>query len=91
MKMGVFTTTGPRRNYLLLLGLLLVGLGLGLGSCRTCPLDSCHVRKVHLHNGVKYRARPIWKMQNPAIGERIKLNKQGTGKRQDSDHSRSLK
>lgn len=89
MNKGALTTTGSGRHYLSLLLVLLAGLL--LGSCRTCPLDSCHVRKVHLHNGVKYRARPIWKMQNPAIGERIKLNKQGTGKRRESDHSRSLK
>ncbi|HET9505456.1 MAG TPA: hypothetical protein VFO93_18075 [Hymenobacter sp.] len=64
--------------------------GLVLAGCRTCPLDSCHVRKVHMHNGVKYRARPIWKLQNPAVGERVKLNKQGSNKRQKADHSRSL-
>ena len=68
--------------------LLLLGL---VASCRTCPIDSCHARKVHMHNGVKYRARPIWKMQNPAIGERIKLNKEGNGGRRASDRSRHLK
>ncbi|RZK12896.1 MAG: hypothetical protein EOO56_27795 [Hymenobacter sp.] len=88
MNTGALTTTGSGRHYLSLLLVLLVGLL--LGSCRTCPLDSCHVRKVHLHNGVKYRARPLWKMQNPAIGERIKINKQGKEKRRESDHSRSL-
>jgi hypothetical protein len=65
-------------------------LALLLGSCRTCPIDSCHARKVHMHNGVKYRARPIWKMQHPAVGERIKLNKQGSGGRREADHSRHL-
>ncbi|RZK51000.1 MAG: hypothetical protein EOO59_15640 [Hymenobacter sp.] len=64
--------------------------GLALAGCRTCPIDSCHARKVHMHNGVKYRARPIWKMQNPAIGERLKWKTQGKEKRRDSDHSRSL-
>ena len=73
---------------LLLLPLLLVLL---LAGCRTCPMDSCHIRKAHYHNGVKYRARPIWKMQFPAIGERIKVNKEGDGKRKDSDRSKSLK
>ena len=89
MKLSVLPTTGRRRHYLTRLLLLLAGLG--LGSCRTCPIDSCHVRKVHLHNRVKYRARPIWKMQYPAIGERVKLNKEGHGGRRDSDHSKSLK
>ena len=72
----------------LLLPLLLVLL---LAGCRTCPMDSCHIRKAHYHNGVKYRARPIWKMQFPAIGERIKVNKEGDGKRKDSDRSKPLK
>lgn len=88
-KGSLLTATGHRRNYLLLFVVLLTGLT--LAGCRTCPLDSCHVRKVHLHNGVKYRARPIWKMQNPAIGERIKTNSEGKGKRRESDRSKSLK
>ena len=88
MNMGALLAAGRRRNFLYLLPLCVAGLL--LGSCRTCPLDSCHVRKVHMHNGVKYRARPIWKMQHPAVGERIKLNKQGGGKRREADHSRSL-
>jgi len=86
--MGVFTSAGRGRNPLLLLSALL--LALVLGSCRTCPIDSCHARKVHMHNGVKYRARPIWKMQHPAVGERIKLNKEGGGGRREADHSRHL-
>ena len=43
-----------------------------VASCRTCPIESCHTRKVHLHSGVKYRGQPLWKKQNPAIGEKIK-------------------
>ena len=42
-----------------------------LGSCRTCPIESCHTRKVHFHTGIKYRGQPLWKKQNPAIGEKI--------------------
>ena len=45
-----------------------------LASCRTCPIESCHVRKVHFHTGIKYRGQPLWKKQNPAIGEKIKTN-----------------
>ncbi|MDB5234084.1 MAG: hypothetical protein JWR44_1077 [Hymenobacter sp.] len=45
---------------------------LAVASCRTCPIESCHTRKVHLHSGVKYRGQPLWKMQNPAIGQKIK-------------------
>ncbi|MGI4874514.1 MAG: hypothetical protein ACRYFX_25435 [Janthinobacterium lividum] len=85
--MGAKTTTGLHRNLLLLLPLLLALLA----GCRTCPLDTCHVRKAHYHNGVKYRARPFWKMQYPAIGERIKVNKQSDGGRKSSDHSKPLK
>jgi hypothetical protein len=51
-----------------------------LASCRTCPIASCHVRKVHLHNQVKYRGQPLFKKQNPAIGEKIKVNEQPDGK-----------
>ena len=43
-----------------------------LTSCRTCPIESCHVRKVHLHEGIKYRGQPLWKKQNPAVGQKIK-------------------
>ena len=43
-----------------------------VASCRTCPIESCHTRKVHMHSGVKYRGQPLWKKQNPAIGEKIK-------------------
>ncbi|QKG52511.1 hypothetical protein [Hymenobacter sp. BRD67] len=88
MKSGVFAVAGQgRKNLWLLIALL----GLTLGGCRTCPIDSCHIRKVHYHNGVKYRARPIWKMQYPAIGERIKVQHDGDNKRKDQDHSKPLK
>ena len=85
MKMRLPFAASWRTLYLPLVLLLL------LASCRTCPLDSCHIRKAHYHDGVKYRARPIWKMQYPAIGERIKVKREGDGKRKESDHSRSLK
>jgi hypothetical protein len=85
MKRRILSVFGRGPLYLVVL------LGLLVGSCRTCPIDSCHARKAHLHNGVKYRARPIWKMQFPAVGERIKLNSEGKNRRRDSDHSRPLK
>jgi len=86
MKMRVPFAAGRRLLYLPVVLMLLL-----LASCRTCPLDSCHIRKAHYHDGVKYRARPIWKMQYPAIGERIKVKHQGDNKRKESDHSRPLK
>ncbi len=63
---------------------------LAVASCRTCPIESCHVRKVHLHSGVKYRGQPWYKKQNPAIGEKIKTynSKSGTNA---SDRSKPLR
>lgn len=61
-----------------------------LCSCRTCPMDTCHVRKVHLHSGVKYRGQPLWKMQNPAIGQKIKTYNPKSGTK-PADKSKSLK
>lgn len=72
------------RLLLPVLGLLLVS------SCRTCPIESCHTRKVHLHGGNKFRGQPLWKKQNPAIGEKIKVHKQETGKH-SNDRSKTLK
>lgn len=60
-----------------------------LASCRTCPMQSCHTRKVHLHGGTKYRGQPWFKKQNPAIGEKIKVHKQETGKH-SNDRSKAL-
>jgi hypothetical protein len=84
-----YTMLSFRRSFYFL-GMLLLAAGT-LAGCRTCPLDSCHIRKVHYHNGAKYRARPVWKMQYPAIGERIKVQHDGDNKRRQSDHSKSLK
>ncbi|MCB2377011.1 hypothetical protein LGH70_05425 [Hymenobacter sp. BT635] len=59
-----------------------LALLLGAASCRTCPMASCHTRKVHFHNGARYRGQPLWKKQNPAVGEKIKTYnpKSGTHK-----------
>ena len=67
-------------------GLLL----LALASCRTCPIESCHARKVHMHSGVKYRGQPMWKMQNPAIGQKIKTYNPQSGTH-GNDKSKTLK
>jgi len=88
MNRSVLSTAGRSRLYGLLLLLL---AGLTLAGCRTCPIDSCHARKAHYHEGVKYRARPIWKMQYPAVGEKYRNQHDGDNKRKDSDHSKSLK
>ena len=59
-------------------------------SCRTCPIESCHVRKVHLHSGQKYRGQPLFKKQNPAIGEKIKTYNPKSGTH-GNDKSKTLK
>ena len=89
MKKGVHTPAGPGRRYYYLLTVLLAALT--LAGCRTCPIDSCHIRKAHYHNAVKYRARPIWKMQYPAVGEKIKIRRGENNKRNPDDRSKPLK
>ena len=61
-----------------------------LTSCRTCPIATCHVRKVHMHSGQKYRGQPLFKMQNPAIGQKIKTYNPKSGTHAN-DKSKSLK
>ena len=70
---------------------LLLGALLAAGGCRTCPIPACHTRKVHLHGGVKYRGQPLWKKQNPAVGEKIKVQSQGDGKKLSNDKSKPLR
>jgi len=39
-------------------------------SCKpACPINSCHIRKQHLHGKGVYRGQPLWKKQNPKIGQ----------------------
>ena len=45
---------------------------------------------MHLHNGVQYRGQPLFKKQNPAIGEKIKVHKQDTP-RHKNDRRKTLK
>jgi hypothetical protein len=55
-----------------------------VSSCKpACPIQSCHTRKVHLHGKKQYRGQPIWKKQNPRIGEKM-----GRKKAQDNQESR---
>lgn len=54
--------------------LLFLGIALifsTLTSCKTCPIYSCHVRMVHAHGEDQFRGQPIWKKQNPKIGEKL--------------------
>ncbi|RIY13791.1 hypothetical protein D0T11_01545 [Hymenobacter rubripertinctus] len=59
-------------------------------SCRTCPIEACHTRKVHTHNGTKFRGQPWFKKQNPAIGEKIKTHNPQSGQHKN-DRSKTLK
>jgi len=39
-------------------------------SCKpACPINSCHTRKQHIHGKKVYRGQPLWKKQNPKIGQ----------------------
>lgn len=77
-----------------LLSRLSLGALLGLlafaSSCRTCPMEACHTRKVHYHNGSKFRGQPWFKKQNPAIGEKIKTHNPKSGEHKN-DRSRTIK
>ena len=70
--------------------LLVCLLLLLLTSCRSCPIDTCHVRKVHMHSGQKYRGQPLFKMQNPAVGQKIKTYNPKSGTHAN-DRSKTLK
>ena len=74
----------------LCLRLLFLCSVLAVASCRTCPIVSCHTRKVHMHSGEKYRGQPFWKMQNPAIGQKIKTHNPKAGTN-SLDKSKTLK
>ncbi|MDX5421075.1 MAG: hypothetical protein LPK07_02300 [Hymenobacteraceae bacterium] len=55
---------------LLFLGLALVSTT--LISCKpACPITSCQVRMVHAHGEHEFRGQPIWKKQNPKMGEKL--------------------
>jgi hypothetical protein len=55
-----------------------------LPACKpACPIQSCHVRKVHLHGKKQFRGQPLLKKQNPRIGEKM-----GRKKAQDNQESR---
>ncbi|WP_146153513.1 hypothetical protein [Adhaeribacter arboris] len=56
------------------LGLFLVVCFLFFGCRPACHIASCDVRKVHHHGGKIYRGQPIWKRQNPHIGQGIPRN-----------------
>ncbi|WP_345157263.1 hypothetical protein [Pontibacter saemangeumensis] len=59
--------------------LLLTLLSASLISCKpACPIGACQVRMVHPHGEQEYRGRPIWKKQNPKMGEKLDKTSQET-------------
>ncbi|OKL41564.1 hypothetical protein [Pontibacter flavimaris] len=55
---------------LFILGIAL--LSASLVSCKpACPIGPCQVRMEHIHGDQEYRGQPIWKKQNPKIGEKL--------------------
>ncbi|MDX5436709.1 MAG: hypothetical protein LPK03_05910 [Pontibacter sp.] len=47
-------------------------LSLSVISCKpACPIVACHVRMEHIHGDQEYRGQPIWKKQNPKMGEKL--------------------
>ena len=66
---------------------LFLGIALAfsfLTSCKTCPIYSCHVRMKHAHGEEEFRGQPIWKKQNPKIGEKLpKTSKEEPPKRKN--------
>jgi hypothetical protein len=69
--------------YKRLLALLICFITLLPACMPACPIQSCHIRKQHLHGKKKFRGQPLFKKQNPRIGEKM-----GRKKAQDNQESR---
>ncbi|GAB3531787.1 hypothetical protein GCM10027443_14640 [Pontibacter brevis] len=56
-----------------------------LFSCKpACPIASCQVRMVHPHGEQEFRGQPIWKKQNPKMGQKLpKTSKETVPNRND--------
>ncbi|CAM3545094.1 hypothetical protein POKO110462_08530 [Pontibacter korlensis] len=47
-------------------------LSASIVSCKpACPIGPCHVRMEHIHGDTEYRGQPLWKKQNPKMGEKL--------------------
>ena len=61
-----------------------------LTSCKTCPIYSCHVRMVHGHGEEEFRGQPLWKKQNPKIGEKLpKASKEEAPKKSNKSKNKN--
>ena len=64
-------------------------LFLTVSSCKPlCPITSCQVRMEHLHGEQEFRGQPIYKKQNPKIGEKLPKQKGEVHKRTNDKSQR---
>lgn len=45
------------------------GFRIKFPEVRRCPVKSCRIQLKHVHSGREFRGQPIYKVQNPKIGE----------------------
>ncbi|WP_242918863.1 hypothetical protein [Pontibacter liquoris] len=76
------------RLFLLLSFVLLGGMAV---SCKPrCPIASCQVRMLHRHGEQEFRGQPIWKKQNPKMGEKLpKTSKESSGPKHDKSRNKN--
>jgi len=53
---------------------LQVGVRVSFPLFRKCPIDNCEAQKEHHHLDKKFRGQPIYKWQNPKVGENHPYN-----------------
>ncbi|RDV16310.1 hypothetical protein DXT99_03635 [Pontibacter diazotrophicus] len=75
----------------LLIILLIAFLSASVISCKpACPIASCQVRMVHPHGEQDYRGQPIWKKQNPKMGQKLpKTSKETVPNRKDNSRNKN--
>lgn len=63
---------------------------LSVSSCKPlCPISACQVRMVHTHGGSEeFRGMPLYKKQNPKIGESLPKQTGEVRKRNNDKSSR---
>ncbi|MBF9253578.1 hypothetical protein I2I11_09770 [Pontibacter sp. 172403-2] len=78
------------RNQLCLL-LIFALLAATATSCKpACPIAACQVRMVHRHGEDEFRGQPIWKKQNPRIGEKLpKPSQENTSSRNNKSRNKN--
>ncbi|RUA34181.1 MAG: hypothetical protein DSY77_06430, partial [Bacteroidetes bacterium] len=51
-----------------------VGLRVSFPLFKKCPISNCEAQKEHHHIDKKFRGQPIYKWQNPKVGENHPYN-----------------